>query len=48
MSHDIGRIGGRGGGSGCEERMKPRTRGGEPTTKEKREGEVCIVALNTM
>ena len=37
LSHDVGRTGGRGGGSGCEE--------GEPMTREKREEEVWIVAL---
>ena len=41
LSHDVGRTWGR----GCEERWKSRRKGGEPTTREKREGEVWIVAL---
>ena len=50
MSHDVGRTRGRGGGSGCEEQWKPRRRGGEgrggePMTREKREGDVWIVTL---
>ena len=36
LSHDVDRIGGRGGGSGCEERWKPRKGEGEPMTREKR------------
>ena len=46
LNHDVGRTRRSGGRSGCEEWLKPRMRGGEPaTTREKREGEVWIVAL---
>ena len=45
LSHDVGRTGGRGGRSGCEEWWKPRKRGVDLTTRENREGEAWIVAL---
>ena len=46
LEHHVGRTRESGGRSGWEERLKPRMRGGEPTTtREKREGGVWIVAL---
>ena len=44
----MGRAEGRGGGSGCEERWKSRRRGGEPTTREKREGTGLDHCYDTM
>ena len=45
LSHDVGRTEGRGGESGCEEGWKSGRRRGESTTREKRKGDVWIVAL---